>query len=91
MTYMLCRHKVADYDHWKLIFDSNSLAQQNAGLKVELHWRGIEDPNEVFILFAVDDIERAKTFVTPPEPTDARQKPGLFNKPVVYFIKDDFQ
>ena len=91
MTYMLCRHKVADYAHWKNAFDSSSTAQHNAGLKLELLWCGIDDPNEVFMLFEVEDVTKARAYVTSPVIFDARQKTGIFNKPKVYIINDDFQ
>lgn len=90
-TYMLCRHKVIDYDRWKPVFDANAPALHQAGLNVEFHWRGIDDPNEVFILFAVDDVDRARAFVTSPRPNAVRQQSPLFNEPVIYFIQDDFQ
>ncbi|MEK7730306.1 MAG: hypothetical protein AAB363_00460, partial [Planctomycetota bacterium] len=61
-----CRNKVADFAQWKKVFDSHAEAQRQAGLHLQRLWRGIDDPNEVFMLFEVTDIEKARSFVTSP-------------------------
>lgn len=44
LTYMLVRHKVADFTKWKLVFDSHTAAQRESGLKIEHILRNIDDP-----------------------------------------------
>jgi hypothetical protein len=77
MLRMLCRNKVADFAKWKAAFDSHAEAQEEAGLRLEQMWRNVEDEGEVFFLFSVADIERAKAFLTAEPPENAAQKYGV--------------
>lgn len=86
MTYLFCRHKVADFDQWKRVFDAHAEAQREAGLHVEKVLRNVEDPNEVFMFFRVTDIEKARAFVTAPEVPDAQTESGVVDKPDIYFL-----
>ncbi len=44
MKYMLVRHKVADFDAWKKVFDSHADAQRESGMALERLMRNTEDP-----------------------------------------------
>lgn len=83
---MIVRHKVADFAKWKRVFDSHSVAQQQAGLMVRQVLRNIDDPNEVFLLFEVADLEKGKRFVSSPDVPDAKQQSGVIDKPDIYFL-----
>jgi hypothetical protein len=53
--HLLVRHKVADFAKWKPVYDDHLPARQKAGLK-EVHLlRNIDNPNEVILLFSVQD------------------------------------
>lgn len=86
MTYMLVRHKVADFSNWKRVFDSHSAAQKESGLGVEKVLRNVDDPNEVFLLFEVTDLEKARGFVSSPEVPEAKQQSGVVDNPDIYFL-----
>ena len=61
--HLLVRHKVFDFVKWKSVYDAHLSARQKAGLK-EIHlFRNAQDPNEVTLLFEVEDFDKAKTFV----------------------------
>jgi hypothetical protein len=58
--HLLVRHEVADFAKWKSVYDDHLAARQTAGLK-EIHlWRNVENPNEVILLFSVEDLTRRK-------------------------------
>ena len=57
VNYLLVRHKVTDFDVWKEVFDSHAKAQKESGMKAEKVLRNIEDPDEVFLLLEVSDME----------------------------------
>jgi len=87
MTHMLIRHKVADFAKWKQVYDEHASARQSAGLK-ELHLlRNTENPNEVILLFSVQDLNKAKTFAGSDDLRQAMQKAGVSDKPDVYFLE----
>ncbi len=86
MTYMLVRHKVADFSRWKRVFDAHAAAQQASGMKVEKVLRNIDEPNEVFLLFKVSQIEKARAFVSSPEVPQAMQDSSVLDDPDIYFL-----
>jgi hypothetical protein len=86
MTYMLCRNKVVNYSTWKRVFDSHAAAQFEAGLSVEKVLRNLDDPSEVFMLFRVTDLEKARAFVCSPEVPDAQEQSGVVDDPDIYFF-----
>jgi heme-degrading monooxygenase HmoA len=85
--HMLVRHKVADFAKWKPVYDDHLSARQKAGLK-EVHLlRNIENPNEVILLFSVEDHDKAKAFAASDDLRQAMQRAGVSDKPDVYFLE----
>jgi heme-degrading monooxygenase HmoA len=85
--HMLIRHKVADFTKWKPIYDDHLSARQKAGLK-EVHLlRNTDDPNEVILLFSVEDIGKAKAFAASDDLREAMQRAGVSDTPDVYFLR----
>ena len=87
MTMLLCRNKVEDFGQWKKVFDSHSKAQRESGLRIKNVWQNIEDANEVFMLFDVDDLAKAKGFIYSAEVPHAQKAAGMAVKPEMYFIR----
>jgi hypothetical protein len=86
MGHLLVRHRVADFDRWKAVFDGHAEAQRAAGLSITHAMRNVEDPGEVVLLFDVEDVERAKRFVFSPQVPGAQQESGVLDKPDIYFL-----
>jgi hypothetical protein len=87
MIHMLIRHKVADFAKWKQVYDEHASARHSAGLK-ELHLlRNTENPDEVILLFSVQEFNKAKTFAGSDDLRQAMQKAGVSDKPDVYFLE----
>ena len=86
MILMLCRHKVTDFARWKQVFDSHAAAQRGAGLRVEHVLRNFDDPNEVFLLFEVTDIEKARGFVSSSDLPEVQKQAGVIGKPDIWFL-----
>jgi hypothetical protein len=85
--HVLVRHKVADFDKWKPVYDTHVSARQKAGLKEEHLFRNADDPNEVLLLFSAEDIDKAKTFTASDDLRQAMEKAGVSDRPDVYFLK----
>ncbi|MEK6322545.1 MAG: hypothetical protein AABN33_12790 [Acidobacteriota bacterium] len=79
MIRMLCRNKIADFEKWKAVFDSHADAQREAGLRLEHLWRSVEDPNNIFFVFEVSDIEKARAFINAPEAEEAGRASGVLD------------
>ena len=87
VKYMLCRNKVADFATWKKVFDAHAEAQRQSGLHLQRLWRGLDNPNEVFMLFEVTDIDKARNFVASPKVPDAQCQSGVLEKPDIFFME----
>ncbi len=85
--HMLIRHKVADFAKWKPVYDMHLSARQKAGLKEEHLFHNADDPNEVFLLFSMEDLDKAKAFSASDDLRQAMEKAGVSEKPDVYFLK----
>ncbi len=79
MVVMLCRNRVDDFARWKTVFDSHAAAHRAAGLRLLNLWRAVEDPNNVFFLFEVTAIERARAFISDPAAAEAGRKSGVLD------------
>ena len=77
MIRMLCRNKVADFLKWKAILDSHKDAHRQAGLTLESLWRVLDDPSNVFFVFAVADLNRAKAFISAPDAAKTGKDAGV--------------
>lgn len=79
MTQMICHNRVEDYDRWRAVFDSHAEAHQETGIRLTSMWRDIEDPNNIFFLFNVVDMNKAREFVTSPEAAEAGEVSGVID------------
>ncbi len=67
MMQLLVRNRVADLAPWTRVFAANLEPPRVAGLTLGRLWRAIDEPNEVFFLFEVEDRGRAEAFMQAPE------------------------
>lgn len=79
MMHLLCRNRVTDFPRWKAVFDSHAAAQRNAGLHLLDLWRDVEDPDNVFFLFAVADERKARSFLNDPAAEEAGRASGVLD------------
>ena len=87
MTYLLCRNRVADFSRWKAVFASHEAAHLGAGLRLVLVWRGVEEPNNVFFMFDVASLEKARKFIGDPEAAKAGEASGVIDGDY-HFVED---
>ncbi len=87
MTYMLCRNRVADFGQWKVVLSSHEQAHKDAGLRLVGIWRGLEEPNNVFFMFEVASVEKARAFVADPEAARAGEAAGVLDGEY-HFLED---
>jgi hypothetical protein len=87
MIYMLCRNRVADFARWHAVFASHEAAHRNAGLRLVHLWREVEAPNNIFFLFEVASMDKAREFINDPEAAKAAQASGVIDGEY-HFIED---
>ena len=84
--HMLIGHKVSDFAKWKPVYDEHLSAREKAGLKEEHLFRNFHDPNEVLLLFSLEDFEKAKAFSASDDLRQTMERAGVSDKHDVYFL-----
>ena len=74
---LLVRNKVKEFDQWKRVFDSQAEAARAAGLNLIQLWRSVDEANEVYFLFEVEDRGRALAFMNAPEAESTGVEAGV--------------
>lgn len=83
MPHLLIHHKVQNFDTWKPGYDDHKPARDSAGLK-ELHLlRGIQDANDVVILFQAADLDQARAFVSSDDLKQTMARLGVIGTPQI--------
>jgi len=85
MNYMLCRNRVRNFDQWKGVFDTHAEAHRAAGLKLVHLWYELNNPRNIFFLFEVEDVERARAFLENADATKAEHESGLIEGDFRFF------
>ena len=87
MAYLLCRNRVADFARWKTVFASHEAAHMEAGLRLLGIRREIAEPNNLFFMFEVASMERARKFIGDPEAAKAAGASGVIDGEY-HFVED---
>ena len=70
MKYLHCQIRVGDFEKWSSVMQADAIAQEEAGLRLMKLWRSIEVarhafiPGQAFFAMEVQDVERARTYLT---------------------------
>jgi heme-degrading monooxygenase HmoA len=88
MPSLLIRHHVADYPAWKAVFDEHDLTRRANGAQGSRLFRNAANPNEVVLLLAWDDLERARLFVDSDDLREAMAQSGVTDRPDIWFLED---
>jgi hypothetical protein len=86
LPHLLIRHKVAEFEAWKRVFDSHVAAQREAGLHIDKILRNTDDPSEVVLLFEVTNLERARKLVESPGVAVVQAESGVTDEPDILFL-----
>jgi quinol monooxygenase YgiN len=88
MTYMLCKHRVHEFERWYKIFASHAEEAKKAGFHLLYLLRDTEDPNHIVYLFRLDDVNAAKAFTETPEAARIGEESGIVGKTEVIILND---
>jgi quinol monooxygenase YgiN len=76
-TVSLVRHRVADFDAWKKVYDGFAPVQAEHGVLGHQVLRSIENPNDVIVTHTFDSGEAARAFFAMPELKEAMSQAGV--------------
>jgi len=88
MVFVLVKHKVADYDKWKGMFDADKDARVAAGQKSERVFRSQADPSETVLLFEWESIEKLNEFMGSDHLKQKMQEAGVTSQPDVMVLDE---
>jgi quinol monooxygenase YgiN len=85
---VMVAHHVKDYDGWLKAYDGEGKATRAAnGLLDRGLARGVEDPNMVYIVFAITDMTKAKARINSPELKKLMTDAGVDKTPEITYYK----
>ena len=88
MPALLVRHKVADFEIWKAVFDEHGTTREANGSLGGRVFQSNFDPNEVFILLDWDDPDRVDLFVRSDDLSESMVRAGVTDRPDVWMLKE---
>lgn len=86
MAFVLIRHKVRDFEAWKLDYDAHRAKRVEAGLTERHLLRNADNGNEVVLLFEARDLGAARAFSASPNLRETMQAAGVVDRPDIYFL-----
>lgn len=78
---MLIKHKVADYDKWRKVYDAHDSIRQAYGISHYIVGRGIDDANMILTITKINEVQKAKDFSVLPDLKEAMKEAGVTGKP----------
>jgi quinol monooxygenase YgiN len=90
-TIALVRHRVADYDAWKTVYDNFAPIQAEYGVRAHQVLRSLDDRNEVTVVHTFDSIDIAKAFFAMPELRKAMGEAGVKTDSISVMYYDEVE
>jgi quinol monooxygenase YgiN len=76
-TIALVRHRVADFDAWKKVYDGFAPIQAEHGVQNHQVLRSIDNPDELIVTHTFDSHEAARAFFAMPELKETMSQAGV--------------
>lgn len=80
-------HTVTNYDQWKKIFDEDEKVRTEAGLELRAISTSAEDPSIVHIMFATDNVDKAKDLINSDDLKKRMTEAGVESQPELTVYK----
>ncbi len=88
MVNVLVRHKVADYDRWKEVFDEHLVMRKSGGeMGCRLFYNAI-DGSDVILLCEWETLEKAQAFFASESLKSKMEKSGVTGTPEIVFLDE---
>lgn len=84
---LLVRHPVRDYERWKDTFDGHRQERADVGVHELLVTHPLDDPNDVFMMFGVTDVETVTDYMASDILRIAMRLAGVSGEPQAYFVE----
>ncbi len=81
------RHKVADFNKWKVVYDQHDAIRKQFGCKKSEVFTNSQNPNEVLVVTEWDSKEQAAKFDSSASLKEAMQNAGVISAPEFSFAE----
>lgn len=82
MAQIIANTQVKDFDSWKPGFEAaEPLRNSGGGISNPRIFRSVTDGNDIVIIFDVEDVDRARAFLTSDRIKEAMKNIGVVNGP----------
>jgi len=86
MVRLFVRHKVADYDAWRKVYDEFGADRGPMGVKGDAVFQSLDDPNDVTAWHDFDSSEAAQAFASSDVLRSAMGRAGVEGEPQIWFV-----
>ena len=86
MSYVLIRHKVANYAKWKRVVQAATAWRKASGEKGFQVFRSSSAPNDLTIVCGWDSTARMQKFVESAELRERMKQAGVVSRPQIHFF-----
>ena len=83
MPHILIQHEVEDFATWKEAYDSRTDVHDAAGFKELQILQGLDNPNNIVILFFNPNIERAREYLNSDDLKQVMEGAGVIGAPQI--------
>lgn len=84
---MMVTHEVEDYEKWKEVFDQHAPERREAGLELIGIGRNHDNPDEISVMLAFDDMDSARLFAESQDLKEAMDEAGVIGSPTIYWYE----
>ena len=88
MPTLLIRHHVANYATWRAVFAEHETTRRANGSQREWLFCDADESHEVLLLFAWDNLERARLFADSDDLREVMARAGVTDRPDIWFLED---
>ncbi|MBN9021889.1 MAG: antibiotic biosynthesis monooxygenase [Rhizobiales bacterium] len=88
MATAIVRFRVADYDHWRRVFDALALTRLEHGITAASVHRDAGDPARVVTILAARSLAAARAWTASDVLREAMAEAGVIGRPEVELLED---
>lgn len=85
--WLMIKHKVEDYEKWRPLFDEDESNREAAGMVTVSVGKDKDDANMIRIMFAFDDLEKAREYSVSEELKTKMEEAGVIGEPTFKWME----
>ena len=84
MATLFARHKVKEFDAWKIAYDAFNAERKTMGVTEHGIYQAADNPNDVTVYHEFDNMDAAKAFADSPRLKEVMNTAGVIGTPDVW-------